>query len=104
TSAAAIAAARALGAVTLLPSAYRIRAAALMELGDLPGAALALAEGLELSSATEFAHERGFLRVVAARHAALTGRRNGWPTPAEAQRTLEELGVVRVPPPWPTGT
>ncbi|KQZ67582.1 hypothetical protein ASD66_21920 [Nocardioides sp. Root151] len=104
TSAAAIAAARALGAVTLLPSAYRIRAAALMELDDLPGAALALTEGLELSSATELAHERGFLRVVAARHATLTGRGNGWPTPAEAQRTLEELGVVRVPLPWPTGT
>ena len=71
--ASAVEAARAIGAVTLLPSAYRVSAAALLELGDLPGARRSLDEGLRLGSSPDLAHERGFLLVVAARLAELAG-------------------------------
>ena len=71
--ASAVEAARAIGAVTLLPSAYRVSAAALLELGDLPAARRSLDEGLRLGSSPDLAHERGFLLVVAARAAELAG-------------------------------
>jgi hypothetical protein len=113
----ALDAAKSIGAATLLPAAYRVRAAALLDLVDLAAAEQALSEGLLLSAAPEVAHERGFLRVVAARHARLheqldIGRRGvRVPDPrspvrpsadvhAQAQRELESLGVVAAPLPW----
>lgn len=116
----AIEVAGSIGAATLLPSAHRVRAAALLELDDLPGAEHALAEGLRLSSAPEVAHERGFLLVVAARHALLRERsesRSGdspIPRPpssspssahltAQARLLLDSLGVVSAPLPWADG-
>ena len=99
-------AARAIGAVTLLPSAHRISAAALLELGDLPGARRSLEEGLQLGSSPDLAHERGFLLVVAVRLAELSAS-SGTPGPddavtlaAEARESLASLGVVRAPLPW----
>ena len=94
-----------IGAATLLPSAYRVSAAALMELADLAEAEQALSEGLRLGSSPDLAHERGFLLVVAARLAEL---RAGPDTPSpdgddlrsEAREALTSLGVVRAPLPW----
>jgi tetratricopeptide (TPR) repeat protein len=113
----ALEAATSIGAATLLPAAYRVRAAALLDLVDLAAAEHALSEGLRLSAAPEVAHERGFLRVVAARHARLREQldaaRRGVRVPgprsqarpstdlqAQAQRELESLGVVAAPLPW----
>ncbi len=98
----AVEVARSIGAVTLLPSAYRVSAAAHLELGNLAAAQDSLAEGLRLGAAPELAHERGFLRVVAARLALLGG---GSPAEAEAlaveaDDALASLGVVRAPLPW----
>jgi hypothetical protein len=52
-------------AATLLPSAYRVQAAALFAIGDAAQARAALAEGLRQSSSPNVAHERGFLLAVA---------------------------------------
>ena len=94
-----------IGAATLLPSAYRVSAAALMELADLAEAEQALSEGLRLGSSPDLAHERGFLLVVAARLAELRAG-PGTPSPdgddllSEAREALTSLGVVRAPLPW----
>jgi len=98
--AAAVETARAVGAATLLPSAYRISAAALVELGDLPAARQSLDEGLRLGSSPDLAHERGFLLVVAARAAELAGSASAASLAAEARDALTSLGVVRAPLPW----
>ena len=94
--------ARSIGAVTLLPSAYRVSAAAHMELGDLAAAEDALAEGLRLGASPDLAHERGFLQVVAARLALLghDSRDEAEALAAEADDALTSLGVVRAPLPW----
>jgi class 3 adenylate cyclase/tetratricopeptide (TPR) repeat protein len=82
-----------LGAVTLLPSAFRVRASAQVELGDLGGALESLEQGLAAAAQPELAHEHGFLLAVAARL--------GRPGAAEqAAAALERLGAVRAPLPW----
>jgi class 3 adenylate cyclase/tetratricopeptide (TPR) repeat protein len=117
---AAIESAQALGAATLLPAGFRVRAAALTELGDLAAATVALDEGLRLSSPPELAHERVFLGVIAARHADLREQQEEPRPPRQrsspemrvpdgssaalwrdARQALDSLGVVRVPLPWP---
>ena len=45
-------------AATLLPSAYRVQAAALLAMGEVVQAQTALAEGLQQSSSPDVAHER----------------------------------------------
>ena len=54
-------------AATLLPSAYRVQAAALFATGEVAQARTALAEGLRQSSSPDVAHERGFLLCCVAR-------------------------------------
>ena len=99
---AAVAVARSIGAVTLLPSAYRVMAVAHVELGDLAAAADALEVGLQLAADPDLAHERGFLQMVGARLADLG--ENSPPEvetlAAEADDALASLGVVRAPLPW----
>ena len=105
----AVVTAHELGAATLLPSAHRVQAAALLELGDLESAATALGEGIRMSQAPELAHERGFLQVVQARLLDLGVDRAGPPgaptvsVPLQRQAldALESLGVLRAPLPWP---
>ena len=65
--------------VTLLPSAYRVSAAALPRSRvTSPAACRSLDQGLRLGSSPDLAHERGFLLVVAARAAEWRGdRRRG---------------------------
>jgi class 3 adenylate cyclase/tetratricopeptide (TPR) repeat protein len=98
--ASAVETAQAIGAVTLLPSAHRVNAAALVELGDLPAARRSLDQGLRLGSSPDLAHERGFLLVVAARAADLAGSADAATRAAEARDALSSLGVVHAPLPW----
>jgi predicted ATPase/class 3 adenylate cyclase len=86
-------------AATLLPSAYRVRAAALLATGDVAQARTALAEGLRQSSSPDVAHERGFLLAVAARIAVLRQDPGAAQLEQEANAALSSLGVVRVPLP-----
>jgi tetratricopeptide (TPR) repeat protein len=86
-------------AATLLPSAYRVQAAALFATGEVGQARAALAKGLRQSSSPDAAHERGFLLSVA----ALIARQDDDPDAdrlaEQAREALELLGVVRVPLP-----
>jgi tetratricopeptide (TPR) repeat protein len=98
-----------LGAVTLRPSALRVRASALAELGQRDLAAQAVAEGLRASAAPELAHERGFLLAVAAHlDGAHDGAHDGAESAAQdgssARTALDTLGVVRPPLPWRHGS
>ena len=102
--ASAVEAAQSIGAVTLLPSAYRVSAAALLELGDLPAARRSLDEGLRLGSSPDLAHERGFLLVVAARAAELAETADAATLATAARHALTSLGVVRAPLPWLTAS
>jgi tetratricopeptide (TPR) repeat protein len=86
-------------AATLLPSAYRVQAAALLATGDVAQAETALAEGLRRSSSPDVAHERGFLLAVAARTAVLRQDPGAAQMEQEANAALGALGVVRVPLP-----
>jgi class 3 adenylate cyclase/tetratricopeptide (TPR) repeat protein len=86
-------------AATLLPSAYRVQAAALLATGEVAQAQTALAEGLRHSSSSNVAHERGFLLAVAARIAVLRQDPGAAQLEQEASGTLRSLGVVRVPLP-----
>jgi class 3 adenylate cyclase/tetratricopeptide (TPR) repeat protein len=86
-------------AATLLPSAYRVQAAALLAKGDVAQAQTALAEGLRRSSSPEVAHERGFLLAVAARIAVLRQDPGAAQMEQEAKAALASLGVVRAPLP-----
>ena len=86
-------------AATLLPSAYRVQAAALFAKGDVAQARAALAEGLRRSSSPEVAHERGFLLAVAARIARQGNDPDAELLAERAREALELLGVVRVPLP-----
>ena len=86
-------------AATLLPSAYRVQAAALLATGEVAQARTALAEGLRQSSSPEVAHERGFLLGVAARIARQDDDPDADRLTEQARQALELLGVVRVPLP-----
>ena len=86
-------------AATLLPSAYRVQAAALLATGDIARARTALAEGLRQGSSPDVAHERGFLLAVAARLARHDQDPRAADLEQEARTALESLGVVRVPLP-----
>jgi tetratricopeptide (TPR) repeat protein len=101
TASSAVEAARSIGAATLLPSALRVVAAILVELGRLAEAGVVLAEGQRLSESPGLAHERVFLRLVAARHDVLSGDAAEDDLEVRIARELEALGVVRVPLPWP---
>jgi tetratricopeptide (TPR) repeat protein len=86
-------------AATLLPSAYRVQAAALFATGEVAQARMALAEGLRQSSSSVVAHERGFLLAVAARIARQDDDPEADRLAEQARKALELLGVVRVPLP-----
>ena len=83
----------------MLPSAYRVQAAALFARGEVAQARAALAEGLRQSSSPEVADERGFLLAVAARIARQDDDPDADPLAEQAREALELLGVVRVPLP-----
>jgi tetratricopeptide (TPR) repeat protein len=95
----AVTEAAAIHAATLLPSAYRVQAAALFAMGQVGQARAALAEGLKQSSSPEVAHERGFLLAVAARIARQDNDPDAELLAEQAHEALELLGVVRVPLP-----
>ena len=86
-------------AATLLPSAYRVQAAALLAKGEVAQARTALAAGLRQSSSPDVAHERGFLLAVAARIALHDQDPGAAQLKHEASNALRSLGVVRVPLP-----
>jgi predicted ATPase len=95
----AVTEAAAIHAATLLPSAYRVQAAALFAMGEVAQARAALAEGLRQSSSPEVAHERGFLLAVAARIARQDNEPGADRLAEQAREALGLLGVVRVPLP-----
>jgi class 3 adenylate cyclase/tetratricopeptide (TPR) repeat protein len=95
----ALAEAASIHAATLLPSAYRVQAAALFATGEIPQARTALAEGFRQSSSAVVAHERGFLLAVAARIARHDHDPGAAQLEQEARTALQALGVVRVPLP-----
>jgi class 3 adenylate cyclase/tetratricopeptide (TPR) repeat protein len=95
----AVTEAAAIHAATLLPSAYRVQAAALFAKGEVARARAALAQGLKLSSSPEVAHERGFLLAVAAQIARQDNDAGAGRLAEQAREALELLGVVRVPLP-----
>jgi tetratricopeptide (TPR) repeat protein len=97
----AVESARSMGAAMLLTSGLRVLAAILVELGRLAEAGVALAEGQRLSESPDLAHERAFLRLVEARHRALSGGDGADGLEERIAGELEALGVVRVPLPWP---
>ena len=95
----AVTEAAAIHAATLLPSAYRVQAAALFARGEVAQARAALAEGLRRSSSPDVAHERGLLLAVAARIARRDEDPDADQLAEQARAALELLGVVRVPLP-----
>jgi ATP/maltotriose-dependent transcriptional regulator MalT len=95
----AVTEAAAIHAATLLPSAYRVQAAAHFARGEVAQARAALAEGLKRSSSPELADERGFLLAVAARIARHDNDPDADRLAEQAREALELLGVVRVPLP-----
>jgi len=86
-------------AATLLPSAFRVRATALLAIGEVAKARTALADGLRRSSSADVAHERGFLLAVAARMAVLRQDPGAAQMELEARAALRSLGVVQLPVP-----
>jgi tetratricopeptide (TPR) repeat protein len=86
-------------AASLLPSAYRVLAAAQLAKGEVARARTALAEGLRQSSSPDVAHERGFLFAVAERIARQDDDPDADRLAEQAREALELLGVVRVPLP-----
>jgi class 3 adenylate cyclase/tetratricopeptide (TPR) repeat protein len=95
----AVTEAAAIRAATLLPSAYRVQAAALFARGEVAQARVALAEGLRRSSSPDVAHEQGFLLAVAARIARRDDDPDADRLAEQARDALDLLGVVRVPLP-----
>jgi class 3 adenylate cyclase/tetratricopeptide (TPR) repeat protein len=91
--------AAAIHAATLLPSAYRVQAAALFAMGEVAKARTALAEGLRRSSSPDVAHERGFLLDLAAGIALQDDDPDADRLADQAREALESLGVVRLPLP-----
>jgi class 3 adenylate cyclase/tetratricopeptide (TPR) repeat protein len=96
---AAVKEATSIRAAQLLPSAYRIQAAALLAMGEIALARTAVAEGLRQSSSPDAAHERGFLLAVAAQIARQDGDLDADRLAEQAREAMELLGVVRVPLP-----
>jgi class 3 adenylate cyclase/tetratricopeptide (TPR) repeat protein len=96
---AAVTEAASIHAATLLPSAFRVQAAALFAMNEVAQARAALAEGLKQSASPDVAHERGFLLAVAARIARQDDDPDADRLAEQARETLESLGVVRVPLP-----
>jgi class 3 adenylate cyclase/tetratricopeptide (TPR) repeat protein len=94
---AALREAASLEAVTLLPAARRVQASALLAIGAVTEARLAVSEGLQHSSSPDVAHERGLLLAVAARIARTEGDPDADRLEEEAKAALQSLGVVRVP-------
>jgi ATP/maltotriose-dependent transcriptional regulator MalT len=92
----ALAEAASIHAPTLLPSAYRVQAAALLAIGEVAQARTAMAEGLRRSSFPDVAHDRGFLLAVAARIAVLRQDPGAAQMEQEASAALRALGVVRL--------
>jgi ATP/maltotriose-dependent transcriptional regulator MalT len=93
----ALAAAAALHAVTLLPAAHRVQAAAMFATGAVDQARSAVAAGLrESSSSPDVGHERAFLLAVAARIASEEDDADAERLDGEARAALESLGVVHV--------
>jgi class 3 adenylate cyclase/tetratricopeptide (TPR) repeat protein len=86
-------------AARLLPSAFRVQAAALLATGEVARAREALAEGSRQSSSPDVAHERGFLLAVAARIARRDDDPDADRIAEQAREALELLGVVRAPLP-----
>jgi class 3 adenylate cyclase/tetratricopeptide (TPR) repeat protein len=86
-------------AVTLLPAAYRVQAAALFATGVMEQARLAVDSGLGYSSSPDVAHERGFLLAVGVRIARTEHNPDADRLEQEAKAVLQSLGVVRVPLP-----
>jgi class 3 adenylate cyclase/tetratricopeptide (TPR) repeat protein len=84
-------------AVTLLPAAYRVQAAALLGSGIVDQARAAVSAGLRYSSSPDVAHERGFLLAVEARIARTEQDREADRLEQEASSALGLLGVVSVP-------
>jgi tetratricopeptide (TPR) repeat protein len=84
-------------AVTFMPGAYRVQAAALIAAGSVEQARAAVAAGLEQSSSPDVAHERGFLLVLAAHIAHAQGDPDAERLNDEAISALQSLGVVRLP-------
>ncbi|HSK55303.1 MAG TPA: tetratricopeptide repeat protein [Jiangellales bacterium] len=97
----ALAAAEQVGAATLLPSAHRVHAAALLALDDVVGSRQALSAGLRLSESPDLGHERAYLLSVAARLQRREAEIAADRLDAEVAGTLRDLGVVRVPLPAP---
>jgi tetratricopeptide (TPR) repeat protein len=95
----ALAEAASIHAATLLPPAYRVKAAALFAMGEVAQARTALTEGLRQSSSPNVAHERGFLLAVSARIAVLRHDPGAAQLEREANTALRSLGVVRLPLP-----
>ena len=95
----ALVAAEAVGAATLLPSAHRVRAAALLACDDVVEAREALTAGLRLSESPDVGHERAYLLSVAARLERREAEMAADRLDAEVAATLEGLGVVSVPLP-----
>ena len=95
----AVAEATSIRAATLLPSAYRVQATALLAKDEVAQARAALAEGLRQSSSSNVAHERGFLLAVAARIAHHDDDPDADRLAEQAREALDLLGVVRVPLP-----
>jgi hypothetical protein len=95
----ALAVAAELGAATLLPSAHRVRAAALLARDDVVGARESLTAGLRLSESPDVGHERAYLLSVAARLERREAEIAADRLDAEVAATLDGLGVVSVPLP-----
>jgi class 3 adenylate cyclase/tetratricopeptide (TPR) repeat protein len=84
-------------AATLLPSAHRVHAAALLARGAVAQASAAVAEGLRRSDAPGIGLERAFLLALAARIARANGDSDVDRLEQDAAAALESLGVVRLP-------
>jgi hypothetical protein len=93
----ALSEAAAMRAATLLPSAHRVHAAALLVRGAIAEASAAVAEGLRHSDAPGVGLERGFLLAIAARIAHDNGDPDVDRLEQDAAAALESLGVVRLP-------
>ena len=93
----ALAEAAAMQAATLLPSAHRVHAAALLVRGAKADASAAIAEGLRRSDAPGVGLERGFLLALAARIARDKGDPDVDRLEHDAAAALESLGVIRLP-------
>jgi class 3 adenylate cyclase/tetratricopeptide (TPR) repeat protein len=84
--------AREVGNTEVVPWLHRMRARALLDLGALEQASLAVERGLAATGAAENGYDRALLQLVQARVAELTGAEVG-PLRDEATEVLRALGV-----------